>query len=112
MCSAEILDMITGKVSALAKTVFGTMLDSVVLYGSYARGEQTEESDIDMMVLADVPAESLSAYKKDFIKLSSSLGLEHDVVVTVTLKDRATFNKYFSVMPFYRNVLEEGIKIA
>ena len=112
MCRSDSLNIITDSISELAKTSFGTALDSVVLYGSYARGDQNEESDIDIMVLADVPAHELTAYKKEFVKLTSALGLEYDVVITVTLKDSATFNRYYSVMPFYQNVLKEGIKIA
>ena len=82
------------------------------LFGSYARGEQTAESDIDVMVLADVSREELSSYKKPFVLLASELGLCYDIVVTVTLKDTETFNKYSEVVPFYANVKKEGIKIA
>lgn len=82
------------------------------MYGSYARVEQTHESDIDIMVLANVPREELSFYKKPFIHLTSELGLLRDVVVTVTLKNAETFNKYLESVPFYANVKEEGIRIA
>ena len=83
-----------------------------MLYGSYARGEETSESDIDIMVLANVPKEDLSKYKKSFISLTSKLGLMHDVVITVTLKDTETFNRYIDAVPFYSNVKKVGIKIA
>ena len=38
-------------------SVFGDRLRGVVLYGSHARGEATEDSDIDLMVLLDGPIE-------------------------------------------------------
>ena len=112
MCTKNQLTDITEKVALLSKSVFGDRLDSTLLYGSYARGEQTRESDIDIMVLANVSREGLVSYKKPFIELASELGLAYDVVVTVTLKDTETFNKYLDAVPFYTNVKKEGIKIA
>jgi len=35
--------------------VFGARLKGVVLYGSYARGDSTEDSDIDFLVLLEGP---------------------------------------------------------
>lgn len=64
------------------------------------------------MVLANVPKEDLSKYKKSFISLTSELSLMHDIVITVTLKDTETFNRYIDAVPFYGNVKKEGIKIA
>ena len=112
MCTKNQLYEITQKIAELSKSVFDDKLDAVLLYGSYARGEQTSESDIDIMILANVPRESLSSYKKPFIRLTSELGLEHDVVVTVTVKDTETFYRYLEAVPFYSNVKREGIKIA
>lgn len=112
MCTKSQLADITEKIAQLSKTVFGERLDSTILYGSYARGEQTAHSDIDIMVLADIPREELSSYKKPFLLLVSELGLLYDTLVTVTLKDTETFNKYSEVVPFYANVKREGIKIA
>ena len=112
MCSEKELAIITNEISGLSKAVFGKQLHSVVLYGSYARGEQDEESDIDIMVLVELPAEKLKNHKKAFIRISSALGLEYDVLVCVTLKDCDTFFKYCSVVPFYKNVMKDGINIA
>lgn len=64
------------------------------------------------MILANVPKEDLSKYKKSFISPTSELGLMHDIVITVTLKDTETFNRYIDAVPFYGNVKKEGIKIA
>ena len=112
MCSKNQLYSITEKVAELSKEVFGDKLDTVLLYGSYARGEETSESDIDIMVLADVKSQELGAYKKAFTNLTSELGLKYDIVITVTLKDTETFNRYLEAVPFYGNVKREGIRIA
>jgi len=66
---------------------------------------------VDILVLADVPREKLAAYKKPFLKSTSDLG-RSSVVVTVTLKDTDTFEKYLDAVPFYQNVRKEGVPLA
>lgn len=112
MCTKHHLKDITERIAVLSKNVFGEKLDAVILYGSYARGEESEDSDIDIMVLADIPKEKLFLYKKEFTHLTSELGLVYDTVITVTLKDTETFYKYLGAVPFYSAVNKEGIKIA
>lgn len=112
MCTVNQLTYITKQVAETAKFVFGDKYDCTLLYGSYARGDYDAESDIDIMILADIAREDLSKYKKPFILLTSELGLENDVVITVTLKDTSTFNKYLGTVPFYDTVKKEGIPIA
>lgn len=112
MCTKNQLYDITERIADLSKNTFGEKLDSVLLYGSYARGEETSESDIDIMVLADVNKEELFSYKKAFTMLTSELALLYDIVITVTIKDTETFYRYIDVLPFYSVVKREGVKIA
>lgn len=112
MCTKHQLTYISQQVARTAKTVLGDKYNCTLLYGSYARGDYDAESDIDIMVLADVSREELSKYKKPIMMLTSELGLEHDIVITVTLKDSETFNRYLGAVPFYDSVKKEGIPIA
>ncbi len=112
MCTKNQLTYISQQVARTAKATLGDKYNCTLLYGSYARGDYDAESDIDIMVLADVPREELSKYKKPLIMLTSELGLEYDIVVTVTLKDSETFNRYLGTVPFYDAVKKEGIPVA
>ena len=109
MCTENQLKAILDRVAATARTALGDRLHSAYLYGSYARGDYDAESDVDILVLADVPREKLAAYKKPFLKATSDLGLEYDIVVTVTLKlgDYKTVanRSYYAVFAAMRAVL-------
>ena len=96
----------------ILQKIYGKHLKSVILYGSYARGDYDDASDIDIMIIADVDREDLFRYKKPIIKATSELGLENDVVITATLKDKKTFEQYKNALPFYQSVLREGVKVA
>ena len=43
-----------------AKMIYGKTLQKVILYGSCARGDFEQDSDIDIMVLPDSPAEKMN----------------------------------------------------
>lgn len=112
MCTKSQLNIITSAVAEKAKQILGSKLDSVVLYGSYARGDFDSESDIDIMIRIDCPANQLDNYEDSFDKLSSRLSLDNDITVSITLRDKATFEKFINALPFYSNIEREGIKIA
>jgi len=53
------------------KTYFGQRLMAVVLYGSVARSEQTPESDIDLLIVADGLPPSLRARNRLLVELEA-----------------------------------------
>ena len=56
MCTRAALERITISIKDEALRIFADKLNSVILYGSYARGDNDSESDIDLMLrLFDSP---------------------------------------------------------
>lgn len=82
---------------------------SIILYGSYARGEQTAESDIDVMVLLNCSKEQAQTHRREISLLSGRLGLKNDVEISLLLRDRETFRENIAYLPFYRNISAEGV---
>ena len=112
MCTKNQLDEIIGRVVAFSKEVFGEKFQSVILYGSYARGDYDEESDIDIMIMVDMSREELSKYRSIFSEFFSNINLENEVFLTSKLQSKSYFNQWQNVMPFYQNVMREGIMYA
>lgn len=111
MCSKAVLSEITKKVCQSAKGVLGDKLEKVVLFGSYARGDYDDESDIDIMVLADILPEDANKTGRAIDKLTGDLDLEYDVVIGLHVTCSANFHKYINVLPYYMNVVKEGIEL-
>lgn len=42
--------------------ILGNHLNRIILYGSYARGDFRQDSDMDIMILADIQSEEISSY--------------------------------------------------
>ena len=95
--------------AAAAKKIYGSKLISIILYGSCARGDFKSDSDIDLMVLLNVPKEEINAERKD---ISDKLDLDYDVVLTPVFQSYPLFQKYMSASVFYQNVQREGVRIA
>jgi predicted nucleotidyltransferase len=111
MCSEDKLNHITAAVTSGAKEIFGDKLKSVILYGSYARGDYDSESDIDLMVLVDLPKNRLEDFWDPINKIASRLSLESEECTTVSIheQDTETFDRYLPVLPFFQNVRREGV---
>ena len=72
----------------------------------------TSDSDIDLMVLLNVPNEEINAERKRIYDISDKLDLDYDVVLTPVFQSYPLFQKYMSASVFYQNVQREGVRIA
>ena len=91
MCTQIRLNQITKEVARGAKDILGDKLFKVILYGSYARGDFDEDSDIDIMVLADSNQCELGQYRKGLNRVASRVGLDYDIMISAALKDKEGF---------------------
>lgn len=112
MCTQTQLNSILQKFEEKTSLIFGERLVSIILFGSYARGDFDEESDIDILILADVSPEELASYRGHIDALCGDLLWEYGIVVSAIEKDIETYNKYSNILPFYKNIKQEGVKIA
>jgi len=87
--------------------VMEPLLVRIVLYGSVARGTNTEESDVDIALLMNGELDKNTEDKlSEFIV---DMNLKYDKVFSVIDIDYEKFCKWESVTPFYSNVSKEGI---
>ena len=95
-----------------SKEIFGEKFQNVILYGSYARGDYDEESDIDVMIMVDMSREELEKYRRTINNFCADLDLQYSVLLSSKLQSKPFFNEWKNVLPFYQNVEKEGIKYA
>lgn len=82
MCTKSELQTVLRDVKTVSEQLYGTMLNRIILYGSYARGDNTDESE-----------------------------LEQGVFLSILLRDRKHFEENLDFLPFYQNIIKEGITI-
>jgi len=92
--------------SAVLKKSFS--VEKVILFGSKARGDDDEESDIDLLVLTPRP---VSWDERKAINAALyEIQIEYDVVISALLTTVADWHDgTFSVLPIHQEITEQGV---
>ena len=103
-------DILTKAVSEY-RSIFGSALVQVILYGSYARGDYDSESDIDIVALVRCDRETISDKTNALGKLSSDLDLMYGIMVSPSAIPFDEYLKYQNDLPYYANIAKEGVEL-
>ena len=69
------------------------------------------ESDLDIMLLMNCSHADIKNFQKAVCKIASRIGLEDDIEVSFAMQDKETFERRLAILPFYRNVKNEGVML-
>lgn len=91
--------------------LYGDKLRKIVLYGSYAKCLEDEESDIDLILLVDMNEPELRLYDKKLDAIAARIGYHYMKVLSIIDMNLDTFSDWADVVPFYRNVRDQGVVV-
>ena len=91
--------------------IYGSRLNTVILYGSYARGDFRSDSDIDIMILVDLTEREIKEKGHALSEVTFDYNFDNDVKIMPIVKNRDHFNKWLRAYPFYNNIKREGIEL-
>ena len=94
------------------KQVYGDDIMDIYLYGSYARGDYEQDSDIDFVAIVKGNRLDLQKKLKFMWDIAADLGLENDIVISPTVIPYNEFLQYQEKLPYYRNIIKEGVKVG
>lgn len=89
------------------ESIYGELLYKIVLYGSYARGEETSESDVDIaVILKEGKTEQMHDAMVDIV-------VEHELAQGVTFSvipiEFEQYDQLKHTLPFFKNMDKDGI---
>lgn len=93
------------------KRLYGSRLKTVILYGSYARGDFRPDSDIDIMILVDLTEQEIKEKGYILSDITFDYNFDYDVEIMPIVKNLEHFNKWSRAYPFYNNVKNEGVEL-
>jgi predicted nucleotidyltransferase len=84
----------------------------VIVFGSVARGEETPDSDIDVLILLDKDVSYLSlADTKDITAALFDIEIETGIPISPVIRTRKQWERPPFRTPFIINVLNEGKRL-
>ena len=101
---------VLGEVYSACSKVFPCEIHDAYLYGSFARGDYHEDSDVDIFLALDMDWEELAKYRPAAAHIASELGLRYDTLISISLSPLKLFVQYADDLPFYRNIRAEGVR--
>lgn len=91
------------------KNILGERVKKIILYGSYARGDFNNHSDVDIMILTDCNDEEIEYYRDLISDVAFDIELEKGIVISPIIKNITKYNTRVNFVPFYANVQKEGV---
>lgn len=88
-------------------SIFGNDIYQIILYGSVARNEETDGSDIDIaIILTNVLTDEK---KEEFLSFAAELDMKYEKVFSIIDIQWENMEKWGNVLPFYKNIKKEGV---
>ncbi len=104
-----IVKQIAKEYKAVLHELYGNELAELVLFGSYARGDEHDESDIDFAIVLYNPATRGAAELIKTSPIASRLSLKYGMMISslaVSLHKKQT-----SAQGVFKNIRKEGVAI-
>ncbi len=100
------INRLISQINSELKKKFKNKLDKIILFGSYARGEYDNESDIDLLVLID--DEEPKKYNDEIVDFEVDLTIKYGVLPSIILRNTSYYNENKEIIPFFRDVEKDG----
>lgn len=109
MTLLEKKEIITYHFTKILKQWYGNRLEKIILYGSYARGDCHENSDIDFLVV--LRDEKVSVFKeiRDITKLVFQMILDYDILISYHFTTTKKYQKDQTAL--FHFIRKEGIEL-
>ena len=100
------------KFAAQTKNLLGNKLDAVILYGSFARDDDAEGSDVDVLVLVNMPSEKIPSIRKSMHDIAFDVGWDSGLLLSVIIENTDIYHTFKDASGFFNNVTKEGVSIV
>lgn len=93
------------------RKLMGEDLKKLLVYGSYARGDYNDNSDVDIMILTSLEEDKIEQMEDVLYDRAFDFLMRYGIQISVIVKNEKHFNYWLGALPFYDNVKREGVEI-
>lgn len=89
---------------------FSGRILAVVLFGSKARGDGDDESDLDLLVLVDIES---NEFRSKLWEIASDISLDYNLVLSPRVIGQTRWDEMRRMrFPLFRAIMEDGIALT
>lgn len=93
------------------KPIYGKALKKVILFGSYARGEEHDGSDVDILLLLDMTDANIERCDDALCELVYEHEVHDHITISPITMSFADYSRWKNVHEFLLNVCEDGVSL-
>ena len=67
---------------------------------------------MDVMILVDLPEREIKKLENDVYDIAFEIEMNTGIDISPVIKSQAQYEHWVNVVPFYRNVREEGVVVS
>lgn len=82
-----------------------------ILFGSCARGDSEEGSDVDVMLLVDSSRDEIAEKNWQVGDAAGEILINYGILISPIVENRSFFTKNMTTIPLFRNIAREGVQI-
>ncbi len=106
--NSETINHVKVEVTEMVKKLIGADLVEVILYGSCARGDYTQDSDIDIALLMRCSRIEAKKYDDILAKIASEFAMKYFAIVNFVSLPYNEFVEKREWYGYFRNIDREG----
>lgn len=100
------------EVSKSVRDLLADDLCSAYLYGSCARGDYREDSDIDIAVMTHCDRMAVKQYSDGLAEIATELAMKYYAIVNFVCIPYGEFLENKSWYPFFANIEKDGVRFV
>ena len=106
---AGILDAVKKATVQEIPAIFNDDCRQIILYGSYARGDYTDDSDVDIAILTDSDRDQVKKYYPQVDYIATKIGIDTTAIVNYVCLPYEEYQEKKSWYPFFKNIEKDGV---
>ena len=104
----KVIENVKQEVTEMVKALMGADLIEVILYGSCARGDYTDDSDIDIALLVKCNRLEVKKYDDALAGISTELAMKYFAIVNFVSLPYDEFTERRAWYRYFKNIDMEG----
>ena len=94
------------------KDSLGEDFQRAYIYGSYARNEYKEESDIDIAIFTNKPSREFYLLINQIAEITFEYNVRYGIILSPVFQNKAEFQRMLKAVPYFQSIQKEGIAVG